>query len=99
MRISNQGVKVLLTMLSDLRREWSGSEIGATTKVLSGTLYPLLLRFETSGLVISRWEDICPREAGRPRRRLYKLSGEGVAKAQEIASELRQLGAMGGVPA
>jgi len=43
-----------------------------------GTLYKALDRLQRAGLVESRWED--PEVAvgeGRPRRRLYRVTGEG----------------------
>jgi PadR family transcriptional regulator PadR len=40
-----------------------------------GTLYKALGRLEEFGLLTSRWED--PAAEGRPRRRLYELTGEG----------------------
>ena len=43
-----------------------------------GTLYKALSRMETAGLLESQWED--PQKAadeGRPRRRLYKITGAG----------------------
>ena len=48
-----------------------------------GTLYRALGRLEKMGLLGSRWED--PRiaaEENRPGRRLYALTGAGVAAAQ-----------------
>jgi DNA-binding PadR family transcriptional regulator len=50
--------------------------------VLSGTVYPLLRRLEDKGWLSSRWEDVDPAAAGRPRRRLYRLTGEGEAAAR-----------------
>src|SRR5215218_3299753 len=41
-----------------------------------GTLYKALGRLEEFGLVSSRWEDARAAE-GRPRRRLYELTGQG----------------------
>lgn len=43
-----------------------------------GTLYKALGRMETAGLLESRWEDpeLAVRE-GRPRRRLYRVTGLG----------------------
>ncbi len=52
-----------------------GSERGLTAH---GTLYKALDRMERAGLLQSRWED--PRVAadqGRPRRRLYRVTGDG----------------------
>ena len=61
-----------------------------------GTLYPLLARLEAAGWATSQWEDVDPREAGRPRRRLYRLTGVGQRRAREALSGL-QLGT--GTPA
>jgi DNA-binding PadR family transcriptional regulator len=51
---------------------------GARALTAHGTLYKALARMEASGLLVSRWED--PEIAvadGRPRRRLYCVTGEG----------------------
>jgi DNA-binding PadR family transcriptional regulator len=45
-----------------------------------GTLYKALARLEDAGLLSSRWEDHEVAEAaGRPRRRLYRVSSAGQA--------------------
>jgi PadR family transcriptional regulator PadR len=46
-----------------------------------GTLYKALSRLEEFGLLVSRWEDAEAAE-GRPRRRLYALTGEGARVAE-----------------
>ena len=46
-----------------------------------GTLYKALGRLEEFGLLASRWEDAEAVE-GRPRRRLYALTGEGARVAE-----------------
>jgi DNA-binding PadR family transcriptional regulator len=46
-----------------------------------GTLYKALGRLEEFGMLASRWEDADAAE-GRPRRRLYELTGEGVRAAE-----------------
>jgi PadR family transcriptional regulator PadR len=51
---------------------------GARTLTAHGTLYKALGRMEAAGLLESRWED--PQIAaveGRPRRRLYRVTGAG----------------------
>jgi PadR family transcriptional regulator PadR len=48
---------------------------GARSLTAHGTLYKALGRMERSGLLASRWEDPAPE--GRPRRRLYTVTGEG----------------------
>ena len=50
-----------------------------------GTLYKALGRLEQFGLLASRWEDPDAAE-GRPRRRLYELTGEGARVAQAAAA-------------
>jgi PadR family transcriptional regulator len=43
-----------------------------------GTLYKALGRMEASGLLASRWENVDSAAAeGRPRRRLYEVTGAG----------------------
>jgi hypothetical protein len=61
--------------------ELAGAEIHKLTGVGTGTLYPILLRFEAAGWLGSRWETIDPKEAGRPRKRLYRLTPNGLARA------------------
>ena len=51
-----------------------------------GTLYKALGRLEEFGLLMSRWEDAAAVE-GRPRRRLYSLTGEGARVAEERAPQ------------
>ena len=51
-----------------------------------GTLYKALGRLEDFGLLASRWED--PEAAeGRPRRRLYELTGQGAGVAEQALSD------------
>ena len=50
-----------------------------------GTLYKALGRLEEFGLLGSRWEDAAPE--GRPRRRLYELTGQGVRVAEQALAD------------
>jgi PadR family transcriptional regulator PadR len=63
--------------LAHAMREQSGSR--ALTG--HGTLYKALGRLEDRGLLTSSWEDAAAAE-GRPRRRLYELTGEGARAAE-----------------
>lgn len=86
-RITSQGLKVLAELMSSGSEELSGAEIARQTKLASGTLYPILFRFEEAGLLASRWEEGDPRDLGRPRRRLYRMTPLGVKNAKaEIKS-------------
>ena len=85
---------VLLFLLNDAHVSRYGLEIMRGTDMSSGTLYPILDRLEDRGLVVGEWEDVAPEAAGRPRRRYYRLSDDGVAYASEVrASVVRRLGA------
>lgn len=44
-----------------------------------GTLYKALSRLERDGLLESRWEEVDAVAAGRPRRRLYRVTGGAAA--------------------
>lgn len=53
---------------------------GSRALTAHGTLYKALARLEQFGMLTSRWED--PDAAqGRPRRRLYELTGPGAEAA------------------
>jgi DNA-binding PadR family transcriptional regulator len=69
-------------LLAQTMRERGGSR--ALTG--HGTLYKALGRLEGFGLLASHWEDAGAVQ-GRPRRRLYELTGEGARVAGQIAAE------------
>lgn len=54
----------------------------------TGSVYPILLRLEEAGWIESRWESEHP-EPGRPRRRFYKLTADGMTSARAIVKERR----------
>jgi len=54
---------------------------GSRSLTAHGTLYKALGRLEGFGLLASRWEDAAAAE-GRPRRRLYELTGQGAQTAE-----------------
>ncbi|MGI8776640.1 MAG: PadR family transcriptional regulator [Acidimicrobiales bacterium] len=87
MRVTGPLLKVLGVFVSKPGEEVYGLELVRTTGLKSGTLYPLLDRLETAGLVTSRWEDANPSSQGRPRRRFYSLNGYGVHEARQILIE------------
>jgi len=68
------------------RYEGSLAEVRQRERRLNG--YPILFRLEEAEWVVSRWEDGDPRKLGRPRRRLYQLTGIGEAKAREAFKEV-----------
>jgi len=83
-RLTLQGMKVLQAFVDNPSIEISGADIQRLTGLFSGTLYPILLRFENAGWLNSRWEQVEPSKVGRPRRRLYRILSTGLAKANEV---------------
>ena len=75
--------------MSHRRSEFSGAEIARSTKLPSGTLYPILLRIEEAGWAESHWEAGDPRDLGRPRRRFYKVTGIGASRARTALQEMK----------
>jgi DNA-binding PadR family transcriptional regulator len=52
------------------------------------TLYPLLRRLETQGLLLSEW-----REEDRRKKRFYRLSADGALMLQRLLDEWRRISA------
>lgn len=84
---SNMQVLLALSGVDEL----CGAEIGQVTKLASGTLYPILIRFEQAGWLSSRWEDGDPAILGRPRRKYYKLTQGGHAVAKQAMGTLQAM--------
>ena len=73
---------VLRTLLAEPTQEMYGLEICTEAGLPSGTIHPILARLEGLGWIESRWEDIDSREEGRPRRRYYKMTEDGIEYAR-----------------
>lgn len=72
----------MLAILADAGDEWShGYELCRRTGIKSGTLYPLLIRFEVQGYLVAEWHP--PAERGRPPRHAYRLTHAGQKLALE----------------
>ncbi|MEU8404516.1 PadR family transcriptional regulator [Nonomuraea sp. NPDC048892] len=79
---------VLRALLEDPTREMYGVEICQAAGLAPGTIHPILARFEGIGWLESHFEDADPHKLGRPRRRYYRLSRDGVAKARDALSPI-----------
>jgi len=93
-RMSSQTVRVLETFLENPARELAGAEVQRHGNLGPGTLYPVLLRLEAAGWFVSRWESAVVADVQRPRRRLYRLTSNGLARASAVFADFGQ-----GVPA
>ena len=82
-RLTLPSLRVLRAFLENSLQELAGTDIQKLTDLQTGTLYPILLRLEEAGWLVSSWEEIDPKVAQRPRRRYYRLTGLGTKKAQE----------------
>jgi PadR family transcriptional regulator PadR len=83
-------LKILRTLLEDPAVERYGLEIGKAAGVAGNGLYPVLMRLEHSGILTSAWEAAAPSETGRPRRRLYRLTPNGVEYALQVLADAQQ---------
>ncbi|RVX40756.1 PadR family transcriptional regulator [Nonomuraea polychroma] len=80
---------VLRALLEDPTREMYGLEICQAAGLAPGTIHPILARFEGIGWLESRFEDVDPHKAGRPRRRYYWLTSEGAEQARNALAQTR----------
>ena len=91
-----------LVLVALSRGQRHGFDVLDATGLPSGTVYPILRRLETAGLVRSRWEPVqLSRDEGRPPRRYYELTGAGadaVREALERYPDARAALAPGGPP-
>jgi len=91
----------------DPQRELYGLEVCALAGLQTGTIHPILARLERLGWLHSSWEQIDPKQEGRPRRRYYRLDPNSIAtvraaltRAQAATPGQRHLhpGLAGGAP-
>lgn len=70
-----------------------GFDVMDATGLASGTVYPILSRLEKRGLLESRWEDPeVERPGGRPPRRYYAVTDEGMEELRTAVERFERLG-------
>jgi PadR family transcriptional regulator, regulatory protein PadR len=84
---------LILAVLAQLRSEHYGYTLRKALADLGleideGTLYPLLRRLETQGLLVSEW-----REEDKRNKRFYRLSTEGKQTLKQLVAEWDSLNA------
>ena len=82
---SAQTLSVLASLEADPASWRHGYLLARQTGLRSGTLYPILIRLADRGWLEASWEDEQP--AGRPRRHLYRLTSEGLARSSKALAE------------
>lgn len=89
-RMTTTTVQVLEVLTQDHDAERYGLEIMAMTGLPSGTVFPILARFEAIGWLQSGWEEVDARAAGRPRRRYYRFTDDGLAATSEALQRVHR---------
>jgi len=82
---------LILAVLVALRTEQYGYTLRKSLaengmEIDEGTLYPLVRRLETQGLLVSEW-----REEEKRKKRFYRLSMEGEAVLDQLLAEWRRI--------
>ena len=91
LRLELRRGSLILAVLAALRTEQYGYTLRKTLSDLGmemdeGTLYPLLRRLETQGLLKSQW-----REEDKRNKRFYRLSPEGKTILKQLLTEWRAI--------
>jgi len=88
-RLTRPTALVLLALSRGVRH---GFDVLDATGLPSGTVYPILRRLEDAGAVRSPWEPVeAARQAGRPPRRYYELTGAGAGTLRAALARFPQV--------
>ena len=82
MKLTGPLERVLRVMITDPSAQHYGYDLMKAAKLPSGTLYPMLARLQQDGLVDSEWAAQRQDTGGRPPRRYYRLTAEGLRVAR-----------------
>ena len=93
LRLELRRGSLVLAVLAQLRSEQYGYSLRKALgdrgmEIDEGTLYPLLRRLESQGLLLSEW-----REHEKRRKRFYTLSPDGAAMLERLLAEWASIGA------
>lgn len=90
MKLTGPLERVLRVFLADPSARRYGYDLMKAARLPSGTLYPMLARLQDQGLATSEWEPQRDDADGRPPRKYYQLTGEGIRIARlELAQAAR----------
>jgi DNA-binding PadR family transcriptional regulator len=76
-RLSFETIRVLAELLQDATEPRYGLEIVRRTGMLPGTLYPIVVRLEAARWIVTSWEELDPKKAGRPLRKFIQQTELG----------------------
>jgi PadR family transcriptional regulator, regulatory protein PadR len=77
-------LKFLSIFVNNTHKKFTASDLAEMLNISYGSVIPLLMRFEKADWLEVEWEDIDPKEAGRPKRKFYGLSTMGSTKAPAL---------------
>jgi len=91
LRLELRRGSLVLAVLAALRKEQYGYTLRKTLEeqgmaIDEGTLYPLLRRLETQGLLVSEW-----REEEKRNKRFYRLSADGAQILKQLLAEWQSI--------
>lgn len=90
-RSSTQTLNLLRALMDQPRKWHHGYELSKATELMSGTLYPILMRLSDRGFLEHKW--LPSQEAGRPPRHVYRLTAKGVVHAKDQFAICDEIGA------
>lgn len=76
-KLSLQSLAVVKYMLERPKDDVFGLELIEAVQLPAGTIYPILTRLEDAGWIEGEWESLDRKDAGRRRRKYYKLTKDG----------------------
>jgi PadR family transcriptional regulator, regulatory protein PadR len=82
MKLTGPLERVLRVLLADPSARRYGYDLMKAAKLPSGTLYPMLARLQQDGLVDCEWEAQREDAGGRPPRKYYRLTADGLRAAR-----------------
>jgi PadR family transcriptional regulator PadR len=93
LRLELRRGSLVLAVLTQLRSEQYGYTLRKSLaehgmEIDEGTLYPLLRRLESQGLLVSEW-----REEEKRNKRFYKLSSDGKLILKQLLAEWKSIDA------
>lgn len=89
-------LQVYAAMLQDATERHYALELSKSAKISIGTIYAVMARLEESGVVTSQIEEVSPSLAGRPPRRYYTFTADGLREARHALTELQRSFPVGG---
>ena len=86
-KITRNTLRLLSVFVDSPATDFYGLELSELTEVAYGSLLPLLIRLEDASWLAGEWEHIDPVKEGRPKRKYFRLTEDGMMRARELVNE------------